>query len=179
MLILVALKICLDEQSFQYCTDILIVMFWFFFFKAVTNQPLKFLYSPFPLSMSMPHCVSFLMRLHVRVNMAGRWMLSEAFPSHLVVMGASSINLYAFWGKTDLLLCIPVQREISVYEALVALRWMCSCPHDARWIGMNAINLCIYIYIYIYAYRCIDGIYVVSHTCISCNVNKCVSWKKD
>lgn len=50
--------------------------------------------SPFP-----PLRNSFLAHTHTSER-AGKWKLSEAFPSdYLVVMGVGSVNLYAFMGK--------------------------------------------------------------------------------
>lgn len=108
MMILVTFKICLEKQAssiaqtFDFlkaflssCKSNLNFQFIFFYISLSINMLIPLRHpSSFP-----PHRNLFLAHMHTSEK-AGRWKLSEAFPSaYLVVMGLSSINLFAFMGK--------------------------------------------------------------------------------
>lgn len=72
-------------------------------------------------------------------------------------------------------MCTCTERDICIWDVGSTLLNVLL----SSWCTINRYecnqSMCVYIYMHTDIY--IDGIYVVSHTCISCNINKCVSWK--
>lgn len=181
MMILVTLKICLEKQSFQYCTDIWI--FWRLFLsscKSNLNFQFFFLYPPpyqyvdtpqasFPLSPS-PQFVSGTYA-HTWKGREVEVVRGLSF-CYLVVMGVSSINLYAFMGKN---------RPIFVYTCTE--RYICIWDVGSTLLNVDLPSWCTIntyecnqsksIYTCIQMYRW--NIRCITHMYISCNMSKCVS----